>query len=254
MKKNFTLFIKLTLLIAVVFAFSQRVSSQLYINEFMASNDAALPGPDGGFPDWIEIYNAGDAPVMLGGYFMADDLNDPTAMYEILSTFPDSVTVAAGGFILFYANKKEDISVLNLNFKLSGGGEQIGLWAPDQSIIDTLTYGDQSTDTSSGRLPDGAETWQIFFPSSPGESNSNGIVLSVETYNALEKDAFQIYPNPVTGNEINFNKEVNIEVYSVTGKLILTRNKINRLEVSEFDSGIYMIKTDSGEIARMIIR
>jgi hypothetical protein len=144
----------------------------LAINEFMALNDFSFPGPQGDFPDWIEIYNAGSEDVMLGGYYLADNLTDPSAMYQIPDTYPDSVTVPAGGYILFYANKGQASSVLNLNFKLSGGGEQVGLWDPDQIILDSLTYGSQTADISYGRFPDGSNLWMSFTFPTPGESNA----------------------------------------------------------------------------------
>ncbi|MCK5080068.1 MAG: lamin tail domain-containing protein, partial [Bacteroidales bacterium] len=146
--------------------------SQLYINEFMASNDVSFPGPQGDYPDWIEIYNAGTEAVMLGGYYMSDVLDDTAAMYQIPDTYPDSVTVAAGGYILFYANKGEASSVFNLNFKLSGGGEAVGLWDASSTLIDSYTYGEQTTDISFGRYPDGADEWGFMSDITPGASNA----------------------------------------------------------------------------------
>ncbi|MCK5076400.1 MAG: hypothetical protein KAR38_08490, partial [Calditrichia bacterium] len=43
----------------------------LYINEFMASNDAASTDPDfNDYGDWIEIYNASTIEVNLSGYYL----------------------------------------------------------------------------------------------------------------------------------------------------------------------------------------
>jgi hypothetical protein len=51
----------------------------LFINEFMADNDTTIQDPDGsGYPDWIELYNAGPNAVDLGGMYLTDDMNDPT--------------------------------------------------------------------------------------------------------------------------------------------------------------------------------
>jgi hypothetical protein len=51
----------------------------LFINEFMAENDTTIPDPHGsGYPDWIELYNAGGSTVDLGGMYLTDDMNDPT--------------------------------------------------------------------------------------------------------------------------------------------------------------------------------
>ena len=51
----------------------------LFINEFMADNDSTIQDPDGGgYPDWIELYNAGPNSIDLGGMYLTDDMNDPT--------------------------------------------------------------------------------------------------------------------------------------------------------------------------------
>ena len=55
------------------------VDAQLVINEFMADNDSTIQDPCGtGYPDWIELYNAGANTVELGGMYLTDDMNDPT--------------------------------------------------------------------------------------------------------------------------------------------------------------------------------
>jgi len=194
----------------------------LYINEFMASNDDAVPGPQGDYPDWIEIYNAGAEDVMLGGYYMADDLTDPEAMYQIPDTYPDSVTVPAGGFIVFYANKDVEWSVLNLGFKLSGGGEQVGLWDPNQNVLDSLTYGPQTADTSYGRYPDGTDMWYIMPDYTPGAPN---VYTDAINENESNVALSQNYPNPFTGEthiefDLNSPDHVNVTVYSITGAVV----------------------------------
>ncbi len=194
----------------------------LFINEFMASNDNAVPGPQGDFPDWIEIYNAGEEAVMLGGYFMSDDIADPEAMYQIPDMYPDSVTVEPGGFILFYANKGEATSVLNLNFKLSGDGESIGFWNPEQVFVDSITYGPQIADTSYGRFTDGTNNWFMMPDYTPGESNRNpSSIGDIEENISISQN----YPNPFsTVTNIEFTLEnsdnVTVKVFDVRGSLI----------------------------------
>ena len=230
------------------------VYSLLMINEFLASNDFSLPGPEGDFPDWIEIYNAGPDDVMLGGYFLSDDLVDPAAMYQIPDTYPDSVTVPAGGYILFYANKGEESSVLNLNFKLSGDGEQVGFWNPSEEFLDSLTYGPQFADTSFGRIIDGNPDWVLFSTPTPNASNDDGIVVSVISYSKVDFTPLLVYPNPVIGSEVNFNKIVNIQVYNLAGQRLFVDNNVSRLNVDQFDSGLYLIQTDEGELVKLIIK
>jgi len=197
---------------------------ELYINEFMASNDFAFPGPQGDYPDWIEIYNAGTEPVMLGGYYMSDDFFDPEAMYMIPDTYPDSVTVGAGEFIVFYANKEQESSVMNLDFKLSGDGESIVLWNPDEILIDLIDYGPQITDTSYGRFVDGTDNWFMMPEFTPGAANINS--LDVNENEEIVAIA-QNYPNPFsTTTNIQFTLEnsdnIVVKIYDIRGALVST--------------------------------
>ncbi len=143
----------------------------LYINEFMASNDSAYADENGEYDDWIEIYNPGPNPVDIGGMYITDDLTDLTA-WQIPTTAPDSTTIPAGGFLVLWADKQPEQGVLHVNIKLSSGGEQIGLTAPNgTTVIDSLTFGPQTTDVSYGRLPDGSDNWQFFQNPTPGAPN-----------------------------------------------------------------------------------
>ena len=217
---------------------------ELYINEFMASNDSSFPGPQGDYPDWIEIYNPATEAVMLGGYFMSDDLVDPAAMYQISDAYPDSVTVEAGGFIVFYANKEEASSVLNLDFKLSGGGEQIGLWNADQIFMDSLTYGEQITDTSYGRFADGTDNWFFMPEITPGATNLNTMSIDeIEDYVSVSQN----YPNPFSAvTNIQFTLErpdqVSIKVFDVRGTLITV------LADDNYTQGVHTIQWDASAL------
>src|SRR5437868_2536004 len=50
--------------------------SQLVINEVMANNVTTLEN-GGLFPDWVELYNSGAAPLNLFGYTLTDSSNSP---------------------------------------------------------------------------------------------------------------------------------------------------------------------------------
>jgi hypothetical protein len=145
----------------------------LRINEFMASNTACCPDNDGGlqeFDDWIEIYNAGDVPVNIGGMYLSDDKTDPFKS-RIPDSDPASTTIAPGGFLRLWADEDGVQGILHLNFKLSGNGEDIGLFYIDGRTIDSYTYGVQQANKSFGLTVDGGTVWQIFSVPTPGSSN-----------------------------------------------------------------------------------
>ncbi len=159
------------LMFLMFFTFTSFVKAQdLFINEFLASNDFCCADENGDFDDWIEIYNAGTEAVDVGGWFITDDLTAPST-WQIPATASDSTTIQPGGFLLLWADKEPEQGVLHVNIKLSGGGEQIGLFNADTSAVDTLTYTSQTTDISYGRLTDGADSWQFFNRPTPGRTN-----------------------------------------------------------------------------------
>ncbi|MEA2095498.1 MAG: lamin tail domain-containing protein [Candidatus Cloacimonadota bacterium] len=143
-----------------------------FINEFLASNDSCFADEHGDFDDWIEIYNGGNIAGDIGGMYFTDDLTD-LMNSQIPTTYPDSTTIYPGEFLIIWADKEPEQGILHLDdVKLSGDGEQIGLTDVDgTTILDSLTYGVQTTDISYGRLPDGTETWELFTIPTPGASN-----------------------------------------------------------------------------------
>lgn len=144
----------------------------LFINEFLASNDACCTDEKGDYDDWIEIYNPGTKDIDIGGMYITDDLTDLT-IWQIPATHPDSTTIPAGGYLVLWADKEPEQGILHVNVKLGSSGEQIALTAPNgTAVIDSLTYEAQTTDISYGRQPDGSNTWGTFTTPTPGASNN----------------------------------------------------------------------------------
>ena len=77
-----------------------------------------------------------------------------------------------------------------------------------------------------------------------------------------EKLDMRIYPNPVNDNFVTIISPVQglkeIEVYSVTGrKLMDTRTYKSTLNLSSFNSGIYMVKVtinDQSKVSKLVVR
>ncbi len=140
----------------------------LYINEFMASNSSTVQDAGGAYPDWIEIYNAGDETVELGGWTITDDLEEPDK-----HPLASSLSIEAGGFLLLFADDDEEEGREHVGFNLSADGESIGLYRPDGAAVDEITFGEMGTDISMARIPDGSSSWEVTDRSTPGASNGN---------------------------------------------------------------------------------
>ena len=142
------------------------------VNELLASNQATLADPDfGSFGDWIELHNASGETVDLGGASLTDDFDEPGKW-----VIPDGTTLAPGAFLLVWADDENtappEATALHTNFKLSGGGERVGLYAASGAVIDTMSFGEQTTDISYGRHPDGSATFALFAIPTPGAANT----------------------------------------------------------------------------------
>ncbi|HYG39761.1 MAG TPA: lamin tail domain-containing protein [Cytophagales bacterium] len=144
----------------------------LLINEFMAANKSCCPDPENveDYDDWIEIYNSGIEAVDIGGMYVSAN-NDNPFKYQIPTTDPSLTTIQPGGYLVLWADGQMEQGVLHVDIKLSAEGEDVGLYYIDGRTIDQYTFGAQTQDVSSGRLPNGSETWKTFPQPTPGSAN-----------------------------------------------------------------------------------
>ena len=100
------------------------LAADVFISEFVASNDDGLLDQDGDSSDWIEIFNAGPDDVNLEDWHLTDDEDELNKW-----AFPDHV-LSVGEFLVVHASGK-DRSVageqFHTNFKLSASGEYLAL-------------------------------------------------------------------------------------------------------------------------------
>lgn len=142
------------------------------INEWMADNATSLVDPaTGSYDDWFEIYNPSNAVANLAGYYLTDTLTN-----HFQFQIPPGYTIPPHGFLLVWADNKPSANTntnpdLHVNFKLDKAGEAIGLFAPDGTAVDALTFGAQTTDVSEGRYPDGGAARVFMTTRTPRTNN-----------------------------------------------------------------------------------
>jgi hypothetical protein len=142
----------------------------LVLNEFMADNVDALEDDQGAFSDWIEIYNAGDEPLSLDGFYLSDDLGDPT-----MAALPGSLDIEARGWLVLFATAGAVDAERHVAFALEADGESIVLsWSPEPGTVetlDTVSFGPQEPDLSFARAVDGDGEWGPEPEPTPGAPN-----------------------------------------------------------------------------------
>ena len=197
-KFELTIFCKIICLILMFSSTGFGHAGNLYINEFLARNNSVNSDNHNEYDDWIELYNASDSTIDIAGYFITDDLQEPTKWQ--ISNNSSLTSIQPGGFLLLWADDDTAQGDLHLGFKLSGGGEQIGLFAPDgRTVIDSLSFGPQEADISFGRYPDGAQTWLFFPEPTPEDSNhTEGISNKASAPEFSSEAGFYNYPFELT--------------------------------------------------------
>jgi hypothetical protein len=146
---------------------------RLLINEWMSSNaSAVLNKATGKYDDWFEIYNAEAVPVTLSGLYLGSTKANP-----LDSLVPSGYVLPPGGHLLVWADKGAGVGnvpgvELHTGFKLSKSGGTLGIYEPDGTPIDTVTYAPQGANQADGRCPDGGPSVLTLQTPTPGAANN----------------------------------------------------------------------------------
>jgi len=219
---------------------------EVVVNEFVASNDSiggGIPDPEGGYPDWIELYNTTDRSVNLSGVFVSDDLDNLTKW-----EFPSGTLLGSDEYLILWADNDLTQTGYHVAFKLSKGGETIYLSNSDGSIIDSISYGEQKTNIAYARVPNGTGDFQ-FWTATFSNNNDGGISSTQD--NALTT-ALHVYPNPasdlITVEVDDTHRLHHLEMTDATGRRYDLNSDLGdrpsqavRVEVSELPAGIYLL-------------
>lgn len=220
------------------------IDVNLVINELLASNSSVLSDQDGEFDDWIELYNNGAANINLDGYFLSDDIDNLTKW-----EFPTGTLISATDYLLIWADEDNDQEGLHADFKLSAASESVYLVSPEGLVIDEVSYTDQTTNISYGRIANGTGDFRIMNPSPNAENLDEEVtVLS----NELEQLTLSVYPNPSTQYfHLTFNdgglEKRNVVIYDLLGNIVFNESMVESLtiDISQWSSGMYIIQAEN---------
>lgn len=230
-------------------AFSEVSFQDITINELVAANIDSVHGmadADGEFEDWIELYNTTNQAIDLTGYFLSDNFNE-----RLKWTFPPNTIIPADDYLIVWADKDEDQLGIHADFKLSKGGEQLMLSHEDGTIIDSLSFGEQTTNVAWARIPNGKGD---FLAQPPTFKQKN------EVSNPIEKEVFveklKVFPNPANQQiTIDFGDLEIAEIRQVALRDLLGRTLIQYAEIPSslliptfsYPNGVYYLDFHYGE-------
>jgi hypothetical protein len=147
----------------------------LRINEWLADNAALnFDQADGQSQDWFELYNPTADAVELTNWILSDSA--PAAANFVI---PAGYSIPANGHLIVWADNElvqnTGSGQLHVPFKLSTSGETLTLKAPDATVVDTVTFGQQLKNRSQGRSPDGGGVIDFLTAPTIGAQNTTAI-------------------------------------------------------------------------------
>ena len=208
---------------------------KLVINEFMASNNNTITDNHGEYEDWIELYNADDTDILLSNYYLSDNSEDFNKwQLPNISLGPDE-------YLLIWADEDSEQGDTHANFKLSKGGEKIGIYDNENNNyapLDFIEYGAQNTDVSFGRIPNGVGNFEVLDYSTPNANNDINTAIKEITFQDLS-----IHPNPASF-EIKIDEIYKGGEYTISdiqGNVLISAIYEDVINIKDLPSGIYFI-------------
>jgi len=233
-----------------------QAQANIVINEFMASNDSlsGISDPAGGYPDWIEIHNLENNTVDLAGYQVSDN-------YTVTDkfVFPAGSFIEGNGYAIIWADKDLEEDGYHADFRLGAEGERIILSDPSGGYIDSIGFGQQETNVSMARIPNGTGDFTFRAPT----FNQNNEVTAVNNIDFVAQS--RIFPSPTNGFlqfeyvfEKNYVKksDFSLGIYNLYGIFVSDLNGILNEEedglsgiadLRALPNGFYFIKLQTGK-------
>ncbi len=227
------------------------------INEFLADNANSVTDPSGEHDDFVELYNTTDQIVNLKGKFLTDN---PTNLTKWMFPNTQDYFINPHDFLVVWLDEDLTQQGVHASFKLSKSGEFLGIVESDgASIMDSITFGAQSTDISFGRYADGTDNWYKMNPT-PGAAN---LYTDVNEEIIAFNYSLDVYPNPFNpATNISFTlPEGNItvvKVFDILGREVSTLvneyksagNYKMQFNANSLAAGVYLCRIESGRFVQ----
>ncbi|MBN2092826.1 CotH kinase family protein [candidate division KSB1 bacterium] len=243
------------------FSIDSTYTKEIVINEInYNSADDFNPG------DWIELYNTGEKPISLGGWYFSDSDDNHKFI------FPTEIVIEPGNYLVVIENDSAftvqfpDVKnyIGETGFGLSGSGEFLKLVNGKGQIIDSLTYNDNlpwpvEADGAGATLElidatsDNSlvENWKASTGhGTPGRTNSAATNLGEHEFIEIpcEYSLSQNYPNPfnpttIIKYSVPRSSFISLQVYDLLGKKVATLVK------GTFPAGNYTVTFDGSGLS-----
>ncbi|MCG9879091.1 MAG: lamin tail domain-containing protein, partial [Bacteroidia bacterium] len=217
----------------------------LVLNEFLASNKKSDINEYGAYEDWIELYNNSSDTIDMSGFQLSDNYNNPAKFI-----FPIGTKIAPKAYKAVWADEfPSSAKYLHTGFGLSAVGEELILSDAFGAVLDSISFGAQTTDKPMGRCPNGTG---MFVQIEKTSFNDANIFCTVGLEkNELSKKSVFLYPNPSEGKFTLFNpsaEPIQVMVYDWQGRLCFSGENLQIIDLGNLDKGYYfaVFKNEEG--------
>ncbi|MDR1563048.1 MAG: CotH kinase family protein [Dysgonamonadaceae bacterium] len=212
---------------------------KVYVNEVFSAGASEVSG------DWIELYNAENATVDLGGYKIVRT-NDGNISKEWI--IPENTTIQSGGYIVF--NQVEDF-VYGISHDEDFKITLIDKYGVTLDVLEVTSALYTVAGQSVAHYPDGTGELKV---GKPTKNTPNAIKSIGET-------SLRVYPNPVV-ESLTVEAEspiTSIVISDISGRTVISiaGNGINQsVSTARLTSGIYLltVETEQGRAVKKIIK
>jgi hypothetical protein len=224
------------------------LAGPVVINEVLAINNSIVQDPQGTYEDWIELYNTSNQAIDLSGYNLSDNAANLAKFVMAAGT-----TIAANGYLIFWADEDGVDGPEHCNFKLAATGETIYLTNTNLLVQDQVTFGAQTADKAYARSPNGTGNFVVQGPTFNANNNT-----SATNDPAAADDGFRIVPNPAAGRAYLRLESVkdndNFVVRDIHGRIFQEGQPtglITAIDVAAWPAGVYIVQY--GQSVRKLI-
>ena len=212
-----------------------------HINEVLTANVWSETDRYAQHEPWIELYNPNSYPISLEGYFLSNDLNDPTKF-----SFK-AQTIKASDYLILFASGVSERGKEHVNFVL-GSGDTLYLIAPDGiSVLQQIIIPDLTYDQSYGSSPNGSLTYTTFtYPTPRANNNESGINAEYKL-----KNTFILFPNPGE-HSVCLDPPGKYELVDLHGYSLIPLAYTDCMHVADLAPGMYFVRSENGGIQRFV--
>ena len=223
--------------------------NEIFISEYVegSSNNKA-----------IEIANFTGNSINLSSYTIARDVNSNGAYGAALQL----TGTLANGNVHVISRGNASAAIIALADQLSSGdamsfngNDPVGLFKNGTLIdifgnfggtneFEDVTYRRKSSVSNPTTAFDLVGEWDAYPQDNIDDLGDHQEPLNVNT---IYKNSISFFPNPVKSNQVFFKStsELNVEIYAITGELIIDtvlKNRTKSLDISALNSGLYIVK------------